>query len=175
MDISLGERCLVKGKITANKAPGGFHVAGGRNVRGSQGHEYDMVFQLPDLSFRHKIQRLRFGEKILTASVPLEDIVKDEKVMGPTMYRYNLILTPVMLYQNRTLKAKGFEYTALQTTWTGLIGLFFWYTFKPYKVVVHVKTNNIAQAVTSLAGFLAGIWAIMSLIDRCLTGCRKSE
>jgi hypothetical protein len=124
-DISLGERCLVKGKITARKAPGGFHIARGRNMKGSSVHRHDMVFQLPDSSFRRKIQKLRFGDKILTTSVPLENLVKNENVMEPAMYRYNLIITPVILYQNRALKAKGFEYTALQTGWTDLPGLFF--------------------------------------------------
>jgi hypothetical protein len=95
--------------------------------------------------------------------------------MAPVMHRYNLILTPVILYQNTALKDKGFEYTALQTRWSGLPGLFFWYTFTPYKVAVHVTTNNMPQAATSLAGFLAGVWAAMSLVDRVLTECRKSE
>jgi hypothetical protein len=174
IDISLDEKCLVKGKITVNKAAGAFHIAAGRNVKTQFGHQHDTSFQLPDLSFRHKIERLRFGLKLPVTCAPLENILHQEKSVGPAMYRYNLILTPVILYRNGVLWQRGFEYTAFQTRWEGVPGLFFWYRFTPYTVAVHVRTRNVAQAATSLAGFLAGVWAAMSLIDRLIADCRKS-
>jgi hypothetical protein len=86
------------------------------------------------------------------------------------MYRYALSVTPVLVYVNDRRGECGFEYQALQSQVQGLPGLFFQYQFSPYTVAVHVRTRRLPQEAASLAGFLAGVWALMSMGNRMMTG-----
>jgi hypothetical protein len=168
-DISVDEKCLVKGKITINKTPGGFHIAAGRNVKGP-GHQHDLSFSFPDFSFRHKIERIRFGVKLSMIDSPLTNVVHKERSSGPAQYEYRLRVTPVTLHKNGKYYEKGYEYNALQSKRQGIPGLFFRYEFSPYTVAVHIRSRSIIQEAASLAGFLAGIWALISTAHRVLTG-----
>jgi hypothetical protein len=168
-DIALDEKCMVKGKITVNKIQGGFHIAAGRNVPGPA-HQHDISFRFPDFSFRHRIERIRFGLKLPTVGVPLTDIVHTERTEGPAMYKYELKVTPVTVHVNGRPDQRGFEYNALQSRIRGLPGLFFFYQFSPYTVAVHIRKRNLAQEGASFAGFLAGVWALMSTCHRVLAG-----
>jgi hypothetical protein len=167
-DVSLDEKCRLKGKITANKIAGRFHIAAGRNSPGGPMHQHDLSFQFPDLSFRHKIEKIRFGPKLPTISEPLTDITHQQRTDGPAMYRYDLRVTPVLVYVNGRRRESGYEYQALQSQVRGAPGLFFSYGFSPYAVAVHVRTRKLAQEGASLAGFLAGVWALMSMGNRMM-------
>ena len=49
-------------------------------------------------------------------------------------------------------------------------GLFFFYTFTPYTVVISndTKESGVIQVISSTMGFLAGVFVVASIIDAAL-------
>ena len=169
-DVSKDEKCLVKGKLTVNKVSGSFHVAVGRNEDRPCGHHH-IFSDVPNLEVRHRIDRIRFGPKVPTASSPLVDIVKNLRGGNMVSYTYYLMVTPVTMYVNDRIVATSYEYTSYNVRETMTTpGIFFEYQFSPYSVAVHMRTKNVMTGFASMCGFLAGVFAVcttlMELVNR---------
>jgi hypothetical protein len=172
--VSLDEKCLVKGKISVNKVSGGFHIAPGRNDMNPAhgGHNHDLSGAFPPLDLSHRIERVRFGADIPTANTPLTGVRMHPKVKRPMRYRYVMIATPLVYIKNGYEKARGYEYTVMITYRPIALGMapgiFFDYSFTPYGVVVNAASRSFAQYLTSTFGFLAGAFAMVMLLDAFL-------
>jgi hypothetical protein len=171
--VSLDEKCLVKGKISVNKVAGGFHIAPGRNdMNANGGHNHDLSGAFPSLDLSHRIERVRFGPDIPTANTPLTGVRVRPKVSRPMRYRYILMATPLVYMKNGYEKARGYEYTVMiasRPILPGMApGIFFDYSFTPYGVVVNAASRSFAQYLTSTFGFLAGAFAMVMMFDAFL-------
>ena len=162
-DIVKGEKCLVKGKITVNRVSGEFHIAAGVN-NFENGHGHFVRDGTPNMMMRHKVERLRFGNKVPTASSPL---VGNERIRNGTCtrYQYYVLVTPLELYANGEFVRSGFEYNAYEAVNDpDSPGLFFRYQFLPYTVAVQVRRPHLMVAYANMCCFLAGIYTIASLV-----------
>jgi len=167
------ERCLLKGKISVNKVRGAFHVAPGRNVRAGAGHVHDLMNQIPGFDLSHKIERIRFGPKIPTAKQPLEGVSWRMRRV-PATSQYLLLVTPVIYRKNGRVVDRQFEYTSLGRHVEMMFGtfmlpgIFFHYSFSPYRVIVNARAKSFVQFVASTCGLLAGAFALAALVDLCV-------
>jgi hypothetical protein len=160
------EKCLIKGKLSVNRVKGSFHIAPGRNVRLAGGHVHDMMMRTPVVNLSHRIERLRFGPKMPTVSQPLEGFRFREKV--PTNSLYLLMASPVTYKRDGRFVDKGFEYTSTDKHtghefFRAPPGLFFYYQFSPYRVIVTERSRSFASFFGSTCGILAGSYALASL------------
>ena len=170
---SIDEKCLVKGKISVNKLSGNFHIAPGKNIIGEGGeHVHDLSFQFPSFDLSHKINLIRFGQFIPYITNPLQDHAVKQKPEEPTVYKYNLLVTPVNYVYNGKLMTKGYEYTSISLKAKSknpqarlAPGIFFQYSFTPYTITLDVKSRSLAQFITSTAGFLSGSFAMAAMLD----------
>jgi hypothetical protein len=169
--VSLDEKCMIKGKVSVNKVSGNFHIAPGRNLVDSNtaGHQHDLSFAFPSLDMSHRIDRIRFGPSIPTANTPLTGINIRQRARRSMLYRYNMLVTPLVYIKNGKEKARGYEYTAIiakRAIVPGMApGIFFDYSFTPYAVVVNAKSRSFAQYITSTFGFLSGSFAAVMMLD----------
>jgi hypothetical protein len=172
--VSLDEKCLIKGKISVNKVSGQFHIAPGRNdlEPGQVEHHHDLSFTFPNLDMSHKIERIRFGPDIPTAHTPLTGLSMRHHGNGPMEYHYHLMATPLVHIYNGKERARGYEYTTMITQAhisPGMApGIFFDYRFTPYGVVVNAVSRSFGQYLTSTFGFLSGAFAAVTLLDTFL-------
>lgn len=170
--VSWNERCLIKGKITVNKAAGNFHIAPGRNIKHpSGGHFHDLGYRFPHLDLSHKIDRIRFGPNIPHTSAPLKGISMKQPMNFVMIYRYFLMITPIKYYRHGKKYQKGFEYTSLTSSFpfrigNGIPGIFFFYQFTPYTIRVNTLDMSVFQYISSTFGVLSGIYAIFMLIEK---------
>ena len=165
-DIVYGEKCMVKGKITVNKVNGEFHIAVGVNNQNNETgiHSHFVRSETPNLAMNHSIERIRFGEKIPTASSPLVGVRKDKQSNVSTLHQYFLMVTPLVFYKNGVFVRAGFEYNAyISESSPGAPGLYFKYQFVPYTVAVQVRQLNILTAYANMCCFLAGVYVLASL------------
>jgi hypothetical protein len=174
------ESCLVKGKISLNRIRGTFHIAPGRNLRAPAGHYHDLIDRIPGFDLSHRIERLHFGRKIPTAAQPLEGTAV-RMLSSPAFSDYVMLATPVTYRRNGKVIGKGFEYTSLARhiampfETVRLPGIFFYYQFSPYTVIVNARTRPPARFITSTCGLLAGAFAIASLVDMCCEAPEREQ
>ena len=165
------EKCLVKGKVTVNRARGGFHIAPGRNVNHMGRHVHQLSERIGAIDMSHKIERVRFGPKIPTVSQPLQNTAWNVPLGALSSSVYHLIATPVVYMKNGVVVDRGYEYQAMSVhrvlpLWVGQIpGVFFWYRFSPYSVMVHSDTKSPFLALAKTAAVLSGLYAILSLVE----------
>lgn len=173
-NVSLSEKCLVKGKLTVNRIPGSFHIAPGTNVpQSAYLHDLSSMQMFHDMT--HSIQRLRFGPHIPRTSNPLDNFKSFQQI--PThdrTYFYNLLITPVIFYRDGVEYLKGYEYTAFSEALDtfqlfGISpGLFFQYQFTPYTIVVSANRQNFLQFISNTFGVISGIYACLSILDKLI-------
>lgn len=172
--VSWDERCLIKGKITVNKAAGTFHIAPGRNTRRmSGGHFHDLNYRFPHLDLSHKIERIRIGPKIPQTSAPLQGITMKQPTNFAMVYKYYMVITPIKYYRKGKKIQKGYEYTSMTTSFPfrygmGTPGIFFFYQFTPYTIRVNTVDTSVLQYISSTYGVIAGLYAIFLMIDKQL-------
>lgn len=169
-EITVNEKCLVKGKLTINRVAGTFHIAPGRNMKGQQ-YPHELVqSSFHDLS--HNIERLRFGPHIPRTSNPLDNFRGIQKVpQRDRTYQYNLLVTPVVFMRDGKEVTRGYEYTAFQNEldsnpFFGVFpGLYFFYQFTPYTIVVVSNRQPFLSFISNTFGVISGIYALLSLFD----------
>jgi hypothetical protein len=169
-DVNENETCLVKGKISVNQVSGSFHIAPGRNdLNAGSGHHHNLAFSFPRLDLSHTIETLRFGPAVPTGNSPLNRVSVSQKAHQAMMYRYTLRATPLLYVKNGKEIRRGYEYTVVpaQTEVAGGMppGIFFHYSFTPYRITVNAVSRSFAQYLTSTLGFLAGSFAGAMLLD----------
>lgn len=171
--VYLDEKCHIKGKISVNKVSGNFHIAPGRNAVSSGGdHKHDLSYNFPNLDLSHSIEHIRFGPKIPTANNPLENYKVVQNPNSPMVYKYELMVTPVIYVKGGKIADRGYEYTAMITQndmRNGIReapGIFFRYQFTPYTITITQKPRSIAMFITSAIGFLSGGFSLTFLADR---------
>lgn len=169
-NISSNEKCLIKGKFSANKIKGSFHISPGRNHPTRSKHIHDMNFQFPHFNLSHQIQKLSFGTEIPSASLPLKNSRYFQPPELPVLHSYILSATPLVYVKNERL-VHGYEYQSIVNRQVAFIeqgfcpGIFFQYSFSPFTVAVHDSGYSLIRTITSTAGFLAGLFAIGSFFD----------
>jgi hypothetical protein len=172
--VSLDEKCMVKGKVSVNKVLGNFHIASGRNLvdLSVPAHQHDLSFAFPSLDMSLRIERIRFGPSIPTANTPLTDMNIRQRPGRPMFYRYSTLVAPLVYIKNGREKDRGYESTAMiaqRAIAPGMVpGIFFDYAFTPYAVVVHAKSKSFAQYLTSTFGFLSGSFSAVMLLNMFL-------
>ena len=167
----VGEKCLIKGKITIYRIAGSFHIAPGRNRENLRGHGHELPALIPMFDMSHKVERVRFGPNIPTARQPLKN-VQVRAGQGHLVHsRYNMIATSVIYKKDGKIVDRGYEYQemhqhyTLRAPWMGVPGLFFTYSFSPYTVLVHATTKSPFLMVTTTVSILSGMFAILSLLE----------
>jgi hypothetical protein len=174
------ERCLIKGKLTANKATGSFHIAIGRNVNSAGDHVHDLNYQFPHLNLGHRIERIRFGPKIPRTAAPLHNIAKTQHPGAPYMYKYDMQVTPVIHRVDGSVINTGFEYQAMSSQILlppigGQPGIYFYYHFSPYTVVINQRARSLIQFVMSTFGIVAGAFAIAAFLQSWIRKIQESK
>ena len=162
------EKCRIKGKISLNKATGNFHIAPGFNIGNGLQHRHDVTEHIPNFDLSHKIQNMRVGRKIPLTYNPLNKYSAVQKPGQIIIYKYTLLVTPVVYKTKGRVIGNGYDYTAMISRYFGTPsspGIYFHYSFTPYGVTVNANYLSIGQMITSTAGFLSGIFAILTLID----------
>ena len=168
--VYLDERCKIKGKVSLNKAQGNFHIAPGSNIRQLSGHMHNLWIDTKDWDLSHYIASMRVGPKIPLTYNPLNKYQEKQPPDLQIVYKYSMIVTPAIYKIKGKVIGKGYDYTAMINKWLARVGgsapgLYFHYSFTPYGVTVTANYISPGQMITSTFGFLAGIYAIFSLID----------
>ncbi|KAK8892444.1 hypothetical protein M9Y10_029672 [Tritrichomonas musculus] len=179
-DISLDEQCKIKGKLTVNKVPGNFNIIyGSRSIYNTYGSGIFMRSTISDeypfIDLSHSIERLRFGPGFPMMARPLDDRqIIIQKKQNLSSYKYDLVCTLVFLIRDGQILARTFEYNELTTNFpvtpeNKLVpGIFFYYQFTPYAVVVNLRSKPISRFIGMTFGVLAGGFAITTLLDNFL-------
>lgn len=165
--ISFDEKCRIKGKLTANRVEGSFHVCPGRNKPGGS-HSHDINFNILHWEVSHVIRRLQFG--YVKKAVPMKKMKAMFRQDSVMKHVYHLMVVPVIYKKGGVIVRSGYEMAAAAAhvplgDYAQMPGVFFDYKFTPYRVIVTVKTFSLASFLTSCAGFLAGLYAIASLSE----------
>jgi hypothetical protein len=165
------DKCLLKGKVSVNRVRGNFHIAPGRNVKATSVHTHDLMRRIPKFDLTHNIQRLRFGTKIPTVKYGLEGTKFRMRRSGPSRSQYLLFVTEVIYKRDGKTLARSFEHTGLvrHIPIYGMMmmmpGIFFYYHFSPFTVIVNAATNSVVAFIASTCGLLTGVYAVTALID----------
>lgn len=165
--IDQSEKCLVKGKVAANRVKGSFHIAPGRNVEIDNVQIHELTDDFPSLHLSHAIERIRFGPKIITANQPLQNLVMRADKKEQIGYHYSLLVTPVILVADNQFIEKSFEYTVVVDPMRNSTpGIYFDYQFTPYTIQITWISRSFRGFLISFCGFAAGLYAIGSIIDQ---------
>ena len=163
------EKCRIKGKVSLNKATGNFHIAPGFNIGNGLQHRHDVTEHIPNFDLSHKIQSMRVGRKIPLTYNPLNHYESKQRPGDIIVYKYTMLVTPVVYKSKGKVIGNGYDYTAMISKYygspTNTPGIYFHYSFTPYGVTVNANYLSFGQMITSTAGFLSGIFAILTLID----------
>ncbi|KAH0785934.1 endoplasmic reticulum-Golgi intermediate compartment protein 3 isoform X2 [Histomonas meleagridis] len=174
--VSKYEKCHIRGKVSVNRVTGNMHIAPGRNIPNSPTHQHDLSVQLPHIDLSHIINHVRFGPKIPTARNPLRGIQVKQNPNDAYVYRYNLMVTPVIYYKDGVFMNRGFEYIVQRENSPAIgraPGIYFFYRFSPTTVRITAKSHSFAQFITSTAGFLSGSFALALMIETLIQERQK--
>ena len=168
--VYANEKCKIKGKVSLNKAQGNFHIAPGANIRKMDGHMHNLNADFKNLDLSHSILNLRVGPKIPLTYNPLSGHREFQDPNVAIVYKYNLIVTPAVYKVKGKVIGRGYDYTVIVSRWWALNGgsapgIYFHYSFTPYGVTVTANYLSLGQIISSTSGFLAGIYAVLSLFD----------
>lgn len=177
--VYVNEKCKIKGKVCLNKASGNFHIAPGANMKGRNGHFHDLSVNLPNYDLSHTITNMRVGPKIPLTFNPLRYHKQTQNPNQPIAYRYDLVVTPAIYKSGNKVLGRGYDYTAMINRFFvhggGAPGIFFHYSFTPYGVTVNATYLTIAQMFSSTFGFIAGLYALFSIIDETFFSAAKGQ
>lgn len=195
-DISLDEKCQIKGKILVNKISGSFHICPGINNKnlmkyGYGDHIHNLDFDFPEngLNSTHQIISIRFGSKKIPMTTNSHENSDDmfienvgtnidsgKNTKQAMIYRYDLVSTPAILLSNSRsnhIKAYGYDTTFVNFKYPmekfeQSPGIFFYYKFTPYTVVISKdpsQESGSVQVLSSTLGFLVGSFVLAEIID----------
>lgn len=168
-NVENGETCLVQGKILVRPVPGSFSIALEQNANLMM--FLNSIYSSNRYDLSHKITRIRFGPKIPYTKSTLESFKSKSLSGAPKLSIYNLLITPVTFVKNGEQKSIGYEYHVTHSSiryangFNNLPGIYFYYKFTPYTIMINAETRSIIRFLASCAGLISGIFAILSFTD----------
>lgn len=159
------EKCLLKGKLSLNKAAGQFRIISEKNTQNAIFISLQELFEPKPSDLSHKILRFRIGNKIPTINSPLVGKQAFQIQSVPFCHTYSLLATPVIYFKGKEYQSLGYSYQVLSSLYPAFppfvpSGIFFNYQFAPYTVKLESANISLTVIFSSTFGAISGIYAI---------------